>query len=43
MKKRSVSLKSYPCGAVVLEVTTEPVTVPAVVPEPERELAPALT
>jgi hypothetical protein len=43
MKKRSVTLKSYPCGAVVLEVTTTelPVIVQAVVPEPERELAAA--
>jgi hypothetical protein len=43
MKTRNVSLKTYPCGAIVLEVTTTkiPVIDPAVVPEPERELAAA--
>lgn len=43
MKTRSVTLKAYECGTIVLEVmTTElPVIVQAVVPEPERELAAA--
>lgn len=44
MKKRQVSLNSYPCGTIVLEVTTQelPDVVPvAVVPEPEKELAAA--
>jgi hypothetical protein len=43
MKTRSVTLKTYPCGTIVLEVmTTElPVIAQAVVPEPERELAAA--
>lgn len=43
MKIRNVSLKAYPCGTVVLEVTTSenPVIEQVVVPEPVRELAAA--
>lgn len=45
MKTRSVTLKAYECGTIVLEVmTTEiPVIAQAIVPEsePERELAAA--
>ena len=38
MKKRSVTLTTYPCGAVVLEVITE--TVPDVAPaQPQRLVA----